>query len=175
MPKIGKAAPPSVGNSCSPLNSIPARLTTHLALRAGYQVKSAFPCDARAASFLWETLYCRCSQLFKELGTLLEAVLDGLEALIVSLDDLMVAFWLQKLDLLRMTSTVLASSKVSQLATVAYRGQNKGEGVARFPIPKWVPPRTQYEPMTAEPRCLFLSLDMVREYVKSNFVCHWLT
>lgn len=102
-----------------------------------------------------------------------EALVDGLEPLCVSLDDLVPAFWLQKLDLLRMTSTVLASSKVSQLATVVDRGQNKGEGVARFPIPKWVPPRTQYEPMTAEPPCLFLSLDMVSEYVKSNFVCHW--
>lgn len=126
---------------------------------------------------------CTCSLIFwgglstvdtlncsKKKGTPREALLHGLEALLVSLDDIMLAFWLQKLDLLRMTSTVLASSKVSQLAAVVYRGQNKGEGVARFPIPKWVPPRTQYEPMTAEPRCLFLSLDMVSEYVKSNFV-----
>lgn len=105
---------------------------------------------------------------------LCEALLNSLEPLFVGPHDFMLAFWLQKLDLLRMTSTVLACSKVSQLATVVYRGQNKGEGVARFPIPKWVPPRTQYEPMTAEPRCLFLSLDMVSEYVKSNLVCHWL-
>lgn len=125
--------------------------------------------------FLWETLYRRYSQLFNRTSApLCEASLDILSCELVSPDDLMLAFWVRNLNLLRMTSTVLATSSARslaamQLATVVSRGQNKGEGVARFPIPKWVPPRTQYEPMTAEPRCLFLSLDMVSEYVNAPF------
>lgn len=41
---------------------------------------------------------------------------------------------------------------------------------------KWDRPRTQYEPMTAEPQRLFLSLDVVRRIrvIQSTFLCHWL-